>query len=64
MQHQLWNRLKQLPRHGPGRLLEGLAPIHRAAGLRATGLALLRSAPKRLQGWLHRGGSDGKPLGD
>jgi glycosyltransferase involved in cell wall biosynthesis len=54
MQHQLWNRLKQLPRHGHGPLLEGLGAIHSAAGLRATGLALLRSAPQRLRGWLER----------
>ncbi|MBM5784077.1 MAG: glycosyltransferase [Cyanobacteria bacterium K_DeepCast_35m_m1_288] len=64
MQHQLWNQLKQLPRHGPGPLLKSLAPIHRAAGLRATALALVRSAPKRLQEWIHHGSSDGKPLGD
>ena len=68
MQHQLWNRLKQLPRHGPRPLLEGLGPIHAAAGLRATGLALLRSAPQRLRGWvrgrLQSGDSDGRPLAD
>ncbi len=54
MQYQLWNQLKQLPRHGLGPLVEGLGAIHSAAGLRATGLALLRSAPKRLRGWLER----------
>lgn len=64
MQHQLWNRLKQLPRHGPRALLEGLGPIHTAAGLRATCLALLRSAPQRLQRCLSLGGSNGKPLAD
>ena len=62
MQHQLWNRLKQLPRHGFRPLLEGLGPIHEAAGLRATSRALLRSAPERLRGWMHRGRSDGKIL--
>ena len=54
MQHQLWNRLKQLPCHGLRPLLEGLGPIHVAAGLRATGQALLHSAPQRLRGWLER----------
>jgi GT2 family glycosyltransferase len=51
MQHQLWNRVKQLLSHGPGPLLEALKPIHAAAGLRRTAQALLDSAPKRLQGW-------------
>ena len=54
MQFQLWNRLKQLPQHGPRPLIEGLGPIHAAAGLRATTQALLRSAPQRLRGWLKR----------
>ena len=64
MQHQLWNELKQLLHQGPMRLVDGLRPIHRATGLRATGLALLRSAPRRLQKYLSPGGSDGKPLAD
>ncbi|MCP9830276.1 glycosyltransferase [Synechococcus sp. HJ21-Hayes] len=56
MQHQLWNQLKILPRHGLEPLLQALQPIHRAAGLRCSALALLHSAPQRLQGWLeHRG---------
>ena len=64
MQHQLWNRLKQLLHQGPMPLVDGLKPIHKAAGLRATALALLRSAPRRLQKYLSLGGSDGKPLAD
>ena len=52
MQHQLWNRLKQLVVQGPMPLVDGLKPIHTAAGLRSTGLALLHSAPKRLQKYL------------
>jgi glycosyltransferase involved in cell wall biosynthesis len=59
MQHQLWNRVKQLTSHGPGPLLEALKPIHAAAGLRRTTLALLHSAPKRLQGWLRNNEIDG-----
>ena len=59
MQHQLWNRLKQLPRHGPGPLLQALHPLHQAAGLRGTALALLRSAPQRLQGWQEKRGTHG-----
>lgn len=64
MQHQLWNLIKQVPRHGPGPLLQGMEPIRSAAGLRATGLALLRSVPQRLRGWLQHKDSNGAPLAD
>lgn len=59
MQHQLWNRLKQLPRHGPGPLLEAIGTIRGAAGLKRTAAALLHSAPRRLQGWLQQDGQRG-----
>ena len=53
MERQLWNRIKQLPNKGPGPLLDGLAPIHMSAGLRATAMAHLRFAPQRLRRWLN-----------
>jgi hypothetical protein len=49
MQHQLWNLIKQIPRHGTGPLIEGLRSIRTSSGLRRTTMSLLKSAPTRLR---------------
>ena len=51
MQFQLWNLIKAASQGDCGQLTDGLKAIHNSAGLRQTGVSLLKWLPKRSQKW-------------